>query len=257
MFLQPFVKEDLGGGYLIGDSDAAVCAIVGPPPDMIEDILQLVANKGLRVISVIECHEQANTCCRCRELAQRTGATLYVHELTDTDYPHQKLPDGIYRFFWASGAPMPSASRHAAVPPSPDEQRERVCRYLEEVMHRGNGEAVDETIATNCVLTWPGRSVSISGSEAFKQLLILYTGAFPDLEWTTEEVVVHGDTVVARLQVRGTHLRELMGVPPTGKQMIWTETHIFRMEGSKLVEHWTNLDAIGTLQQLGVLPKTW
>jgi predicted ester cyclase len=46
-----------------------------------------------------------------------------------------------------------------------------------------------------------------------------------------------------------------MGMPPTGKQVMWTETHIFRVAGGKLVEHWTNLDQVGMLQHLGVLPR--
>jgi len=53
----------------------------------------------------------------------------------------------------------------------------------------------------------------------------------------------------------GTHQRELMGMPPTDKQVTWTETHIFRVAGGKLVEHWTNLDQVSMLQQLGVLPR--
>ena len=93
------------------------------------------------------------------------------------------------------------------------------------------------------------------GPEGFKHLLIIYASAFPDLEWTTEEVTAQGETVVARLRARGTHQREVMGMLPTGKQVSWTEIHIFRVAGGKLVEHWTNLDQVGLLQQLGVLPQ--
>jgi hypothetical protein len=34
--------------------------------------------------------------------------------------------------------------------------------------------------------------------------------------------------VVARLRAHGTHQREVMGMPPTGKQVAWAEIHIFR-----------------------------
>ena len=44
-------------------------------------------------------------------------------------------------------------------------------------------------------------------------------------------------------------------MPPTGKQATWTEIHIFRLAGGKLVEQWTTLDQVGTLQQLGVIPS--
>ena len=52
MYLQQLVKTDPGCVvYLVGDTDAAVCAVVDPPLDMVDDILELVAAKGMRVIS--------------------------------------------------------------------------------------------------------------------------------------------------------------------------------------------------------------
>lgn len=100
MYVHQLIDEPLRGfSYLIGDTDAAVCAIVDPPLEKVDDILKLVAAKGMRVISVIESHAPVGAGCGCREVARRTGATLFVHELTVVDYPHQKLPDGIFRFF--------------------------------------------------------------------------------------------------------------------------------------------------------------
>jgi predicted ester cyclase len=113
-----------------------------------------------------------------------------------------------------------------------------VCRYLEEVVHRGNVAAVDESIATNHVIAWPDSPAIVRGSEGFRQLLIMYARAFPDLDWTTEEVSAEGGTVVVRLRVRGTQLCELLGMPPIGNQTTWTETHIFHVVGGRLVEHW-------------------
>ena len=45
-----------------------------------------------------------------------------------------------------------------------------------------------------------------------------------------------------------------MGIPPTGKQGTVTGIGIGRFEGGKLVEAWTEFDALGMLQQLGVVP---
>jgi predicted ester cyclase len=45
-----------------------------------------------------------------------------------------------------------------------------------------------------------------------------------------------------------------MGIPATGKSAVWTEMHLCRMNGGKLVEHWVNADQLGLLQQLGGIP---
>ena len=49
MCFKQLVKEDLGcASYLVGDTDAGVCAVVDPRLDMVEDILELAAAKGMR-----------------------------------------------------------------------------------------------------------------------------------------------------------------------------------------------------------------
>jgi predicted ester cyclase len=256
MYLQQLVKEGLGyASYLVGDTDAAICAIVNPRLDMIDDILELAAAKGMRITAVIESHVHTDSVSGSRELARCTGATIYVHEQAAVDYPHQKLPDGIFCLFGATGGSTALLTHQGEPVIAPEANTVMVRRYLEKIIHRGNVAAIDASIATNHVLTWPGSPTPMYGPEGFKHLLIIYASAFPDLRWTTEEVTAQGETVVARLRARGTHQRELMGMPPTGKQVTWTETHIFRVAGGKLVEHWTNLDQVGMLQQLGVLPR--
>jgi predicted ester cyclase len=208
----------------------------------------------MRITAVIESQLHDDSVSGSRELARRTGATIYVHERAAVDYPHQKLPDGIFRLFSARGVLTTSSSHKEEPLVSLEANMALVRRYLEEVIHQGDVDAIDESIATNHVLNWPGSPTPMYGPEGFKHLLIIYASAFPDLRWTTEEVTAQGETVVARLLARGTHQRELMGIPPTGKHVTWTETHIFRVAAGKLVEHWTNVDQVGMLQQFGVLP---
>ena len=105
MYLHQLVKADRGcASYLVADTEAFVCAVVDPPLDMIEDILELVAAKGLRITAVIESHWHADSPSGSRELARRTGATIYTHELAAVDYPPQTLPEGIVRLFSTGGA---------------------------------------------------------------------------------------------------------------------------------------------------------
>ncbi len=45
-----------------------------------------------------------------------------------------------------------------------------------------------------------------------------------------------------------------MGIPPTGKHVTITGIDINRFVGGKSVEHWAEMDALGMMQQLGVIP---
>jgi len=95
MYFKQLVKEDLGcASYMVGCLNAGECAVVDPRLDMVDDILELAAAKGMRVTSVIETHNHADHISGHGEIARRTGATIYVHELANVAYPHVKLKDG-------------------------------------------------------------------------------------------------------------------------------------------------------------------
>jgi predicted ester cyclase len=45
-----------------------------------------------------------------------------------------------------------------------------------------------------------------------------------------------------------------MGVPATGKQVSMEGIAIHRVENGKLVEHWSTVDAMSLLMQMGAIP---
>jgi hydroxyacylglutathione hydrolase len=95
MYFKQIVKEDLGcASYIVGCTDAGVCAVVDPRLDMVDEILHLVAGKGMRVTAVIETHNHADHISSHGEIARRTGARLYIHEQAGAEYAHENLKDG-------------------------------------------------------------------------------------------------------------------------------------------------------------------
>jgi len=67
-------------------------------------------------------------------------------------------------------------------------------------------------------------------------------------------LVAEGDYVVERFTVSGTHRGELMGAAPTHRTVAMHGINIFRFEDGKIVERCGNLDVLGFLVQLGVIP---
>ena len=97
-------------------------------------------------------------------------------------------------------------------------------------------------------------SPEVRGPEQEKQLIAMYRSAFPDLHFTIEDMLAEGEKVVIRVVIHATHKGELLGIPPTDKQLALTSTEIFRIAGGKIDEQWINMDALGMMQQLGVVP---
>ena len=76
--------------------------------------------------------------------------------------------------------------------------------------------------------------------------------AFPDLHYAIDDVVAEGDKVVHRVTGSGTMRGPLFGLPVAGRSASWSEIHISRFDGGKVVEHWSVTDQLAMLQQLGL-----
>jgi steroid delta-isomerase-like uncharacterized protein len=124
-------------------------------------------------------------------------------------------------------------------------------QIVEEGFNKGNLAIVDELVAANHV----NHADNVRGPEEYKQFIAMYRTAFPDLHMTIEDQIAEGDKVVNRWTSRGTHKGDLMGIPPTGKQVTLTGTYVARIVGGKIIEEWGNFDALGMMQQLGVVPS--
>jgi predicted ester cyclase len=139
---------------------------------------------------------------------------------------------------------------------SAEENKAVVRREMEELFnHTGNLDVADEIIDPNYVSYEP-TSGEVRGIEGAKQFAAAYREAFPDLQNTIEDMVAEGDRVVVRFRARGTHQGETEAFgPPTGKRMDMTGITIKRLSEGKIVEAWTNFDALGMMQQLGLIPE--
>jgi steroid delta-isomerase-like uncharacterized protein len=97
----------------------------------------------------------------------------------------------------------------------------------------------------------PGLPSGLEGRKMFGSALV---AAFPDLHVEVEDLVTDGGKVVTRYSVHGTHKAELMGIPPTGRQVSIGGIAIDRFENGRSIEHWEYYDQMGMMQQLGVIP---
>lgn len=78
----------------------------------------------------------------------------------------------------------------------------------------------------------------------------------PDID--IHHVVASGDLVSVHLDLVGTHVGSasplLSTVAATGKPLVWTFMHLFRVRNGMIAEHWACRDDLGLLVQLGAFP---
>jgi steroid delta-isomerase-like uncharacterized protein len=126
-----------------------------------------------------------------------------------------------------------------------------VRRYLEEGPR--NPALTEESLAPDAVYYDPGAPPSI-GIEGQQQRSAALLGAFPDTQFTVEDMIAEDDRIAVRWTFHATHTGNFRGIPPTGKSVTMTGITIYRLANEKIKEARSNLDMLGLLQQLGIIP---
>jgi predicted ester cyclase len=142
---------------------------------------------------------------------------------------------------------------------SEEENKALIRRYYEEIDaaakdNRG-ASFLDDFVAPTFVNHDPPPGFT-PDLEGLKRANDHFLAAAPDGYHVVEDMIAEGEKVMTRLSAYGTHTGELFGVPPSDKRVSMTAIAIHRIENGKIVEHWSEVDNLGLMQQLGVVPAS-
>ena len=113
----------------------------------------------------------------------------------------------------------------------------------------------DELVSSDYVGYDPAIPEPIRGPQGAKDNLKQYSDAFEGAHITVKDQIAEGDAVATRWEGRGRHTGELMGIPPTGKEIVVEGHNFTRLQDGKIIEEWSNWDTLGMLQQIGAIPS--
>ena len=137
----------------------------------------------------------------------------------------------------------------------PTDNKQIETRIFEELWNKQRLETADELLDPGFLFHDPQSPFPIKGPEAYKRFVRYYLDAFPDLHFTINHQLSDSQTVMTRWSCTGTHKGDLPGIPATGRPISLTGITCGRIDNGRFVEAWSNWDALGLLQQLGVIPS--
>jgi predicted ester cyclase len=118
--------------------------------------------------------------------------------------------------------------------------KQLVRRLVDEVVNGGDLGVLDE------IYTEPMAATGRRWIEPFR-------ASFPDFRMEIVQLVVEGDTVVARFRCSGTHLGDWRGHPPTGRRFERIdEVYFFEVRDGRLARAWGLEDTLTRSRQLGL-----
>ena len=105
-------------------------------------------------------------------------------------------------------------------------------RDFEEALNQGKLEVYDEIIAPEAILhTVSGDIIGLDAIKGFAGMIIT---AFPDINFTIEDMIAEGDLVGIRWTNTGTQQGEYMGIPATGISTVGAGMAIHRIADGKI-----------------------
>lgn len=138
---------------------------------------------------------------------------------------------------------------------SPEKNQERVRAFYEQVIGKHALDRIPEYVSRDFVDHDPMPGVPGEGVESARATFGTLASAFPDMTMNIRDMYALDNTVISRIEMRGTHRSEFAGVPATGKSVAVQGIDILRLEDGKAVEHWGQWDMMGMMQQLGAVPE--
>jgi len=131
------------------------------------------------------------------------------------------------------------------------EQNKAIARRFAQSSVSSDQGPLKELLAPDFVAHQPSGK---QDREEFLQHLNAFLVAFSDSQFTVEEQIAEGDTVVNRTTWQGIHSGNFQGLPATGKEVAIRAILIERIRDGQIVEHRGLFDQLSLMQQLGLIP---
>jgi predicted ester cyclase len=133
----------------------------------------------------------------------------------------------------------------------------RAERQAVETLYRAFSEQNPDLVDAVLAPVWediplaPGQA---PGPEGIKFIIRSVAAAFPDVQIVIHDMVQEPGKIGVRAEICGTHLGELFGIAPTGKQVSFRLHEFHTLENGLVTTTWHLEDWFGLFLQLGRFP---
>ena len=130
----------------------------------------------------------------------------------------------------------------------PERNKETVRRLYIDILNKRRLDLLDQIFSEEYINVQGDK-----GPVGFERAANSMTQAFPDIQWTIEDLIAEGDKVMVKWFWEGTNTGSFNGFPPSNQFIKHTAVVIFDFEDEKVVKNWMLFDRLSFFQQMGIL----
>jgi predicted ester cyclase len=130
-------------------------------------------------------------------------------------------------------------------------KKEHIQYAVEQLVGQGNLEVIDVVFANDYVAH--AENKKHKGKTFIKQFSQVLRASIPDIAVLKIEFFAEENNLITwQRTLKGTHQKNMMGIPASNKSVTWNEMVVSRFEGDKIAEEWVVSELMGQLLlQLG------
>ena len=122
-------------------------------------------------------------------------------------------------------------------------------RFVNEVWNGGRLDLIDELVVPDYV-SHVVHTPPIKNREELKRWVADVRTAFPDVQFTIQDLLLDDDKTITRWTSEASHQGEFLGVSGTGKKAVCRGITISRFVEGKIAEEWGEWDALRLKEQI-------
>jgi steroid delta-isomerase-like uncharacterized protein len=129
-------------------------------------------------------------------------------------------------------------------------------RWFEDLFNDADLTVADELLADDVRYHGP-KSLTpddVTSPTDVAEYVAVYRQAFPDLQYTVDDVFGSDGVVGVRWTATGTHQSDLFGIEPTGEVFVAEGINVFSVTDGRIDEVWSEWDTLRMAQELDVVP---
>lgn len=125
--------------------------------------------------------------------------------------------------------------------------------FIQRVWNEGDVESASDFIAPAYTIhhdpgdPWEGMTLD---AEGFKDRVRESRAPVPDQRFELRDVLEVDDRVVVTWQWKGTHLGDIAGFPPSGRELSMSGVTVYYFDGGCISGHWQIADRLSIYRQL-------
>lgn len=136
------------------------------------------------------------------------------------------------------------------------EENKALVRRYSELWGKDDLSALPQIVAPDVIVDWPGH-MKARGVDALARVISGLRRMFPSLVTSLDHVVAEEDQVAVWWTARGVQRGELMaGIPPTGKEISWTGSSLYRIVDGRIASETVNEDFLTLEKEAGLIQET-